>query len=67
MTISISPYLNFPGNTREVFTSYRGVLGGELNFMGYEGMETARASRSSPARRPWPTPHCASPAGNSPR
>lgn len=30
MSISLSPYLNFPGNAREAMTFYQGVFGGEL-------------------------------------
>lgn len=37
----LATYIAFPGNTREAFTYYRDVLGGELNLMGYEGMDTS--------------------------
>ena len=30
MSISLSPYLNFPGNAREAMTFYQGIFGGEL-------------------------------------
>jgi len=37
------PYLNFPGTTREAFTRYQEVFGGQLDIMGMgdapEGME----------------------------
>ena len=32
MTISISPYLNFPGNTREAMTFYESIFGGDLTI-----------------------------------
>ena len=37
----LATYISFPGNAREAFTYYQEVLGGELNFMGYEGMDTS--------------------------
>ena len=30
MSVSLSPYLNFPGNAREAMTFYQSVFGGEL-------------------------------------
>ncbi|MCA0251999.1 MAG: VOC family protein [Actinobacteria bacterium] len=35
MAISLSPYLNFPGNGREAMTYYEGVFGGELQLWGF--------------------------------
>ena len=37
----LAAYISFPGNTREAFTYYQEVFGGELNIMGYEGMDTS--------------------------
>lgn len=37
----LATYISFPGNAREAFTYYREVFGGELNIMGYEGMDTS--------------------------
>lgn len=37
----LATYIAFPGNTREAFTYYHEVFGGELNIMGYEGMDTS--------------------------
>lgn len=41
MAISLSPYLNFPGNGREAMTYYHGIFGGELQLFGFGefGME----------------------------
>lgn len=33
MTTTITPYLNFPGNTREVFAFYEKALGGTIDAM----------------------------------
>lgn len=43
MTISMHPYLNFPGNSAEAMTYYQEVFGGELTILtfgdlGMEGM-----------------------------
>ena len=35
MAISLSPYLNFPGNGREAMTYYQGIFGGELQLWGF--------------------------------
>lgn len=45
MSISLSPYLNFPGNGREAMTYYHGVFGGELQLFGFQeyGMPDAPA------------------------
>ena len=32
MSISLNPYLNFPGNAREAMTYYQGIFGGELTI-----------------------------------
>lgn len=37
----LATYISFPGNAREAFTHYQEVFGGELNMMGYEGMDTS--------------------------
>lgn len=37
----LATYISFPGNAREAFTHYHEVLGGELNIMGYEDMDTS--------------------------
>jgi len=33
----LNAYINFPGNTREAMTFYKECLGGELEFMPFEG------------------------------
>lgn len=33
--IKLSPYLNFPGNSREAMTYYQGVFGGSLDVMSF--------------------------------
>lgn len=39
MSVALTPYLNFDGNTREVMEFYHGVLGGELTVTSFaEGM-----------------------------
>ena len=35
MAISLSPYLNFPGNGREAMTYYHSVFGGDLQLFGF--------------------------------
>jgi len=35
MGIFMSPYLNFPGNTREAMTYYQGIFGGELTISSF--------------------------------
>lgn len=37
----LATYISFPGNAREAFAHYQEVFGGELNIMGYEGMDTS--------------------------
>lgn len=37
---SVDPYLNFNGNTEEVFTFYRSVFGGELQLARFSDMDT---------------------------
>lgn len=37
----LATYIAFPGNTREAFTYYQDVFGGELDITGYEGMDTS--------------------------
>ena len=37
----LAAYLSFPGNAREAFTHYHDVLGGELNVMTYDQMDTS--------------------------
>lgn len=41
MTLTLAPYLNFPGNTREAMGFYQTVFGGELTIstFGEYGME----------------------------
>lgn len=39
MSVALTPYLNFDGNTREAMEFYHGVLGGELTVTSFaEGM-----------------------------
>lgn len=35
MAISVNPYLNFPGNTREAMEHYQSIFGGELQVMTF--------------------------------
>ncbi len=35
MSITMSPYLNFPGNSREAMTHYQQIFGGDLNFFTF--------------------------------
>ncbi len=35
MTITVNPYLNFAGNTREAMTYYQSVFGGELQVLTF--------------------------------
>ena len=37
----LATYISFPGNAGEAFAYYQEVFGGELNIMGYEGMDTS--------------------------
>ncbi|HEY9311693.1 VOC family protein [Williamsia sp.] len=37
---SVNPYLNFNGNTEEVFTFYQSVFGGELQLARFSDMDT---------------------------
>ncbi len=39
MTLSLYPYLNFPGNTREAFTYYAGIFGGTTDFSTFGEIE----------------------------
>jgi PhnB protein len=32
MSVKLSPYLNFPGNTKEVMEFYKGIFGGDLKM-----------------------------------
>lgn len=36
MTISLNPYLNFAGNTREAMEFYQSIFGGELTIATFE-------------------------------
>lgn len=35
MAISVNPYLNFAGNTREAMEFYQGIFGGELRVLTF--------------------------------
>jgi PhnB protein len=48
-TISIAPYLTFPGNCEEAFNFYRSVFGGEFGYVGrFKDMPPMEGQPSAP-------------------